>query len=286
MLYRSFPDVKKKRTLTKDSSDKARSVSCGKLPNNTESPSYSTVFANASVTSDANASITSDAANLIPSGESKFQYAYDNLSMSPNRLTPMSSDRPSRVSLSTDYTFDRLPSRGDYVTSRMKYGNITNGRSLKIFSYNLIDDSIQANETAWKLSETSFIDVSKSTSSHVCVTDITTGITELPKKNGYPVITHVKPLRSSPTKDGNLELEAIDCKGNENISDSKASEKESLSFIANCIQSENFPARLKKQLVCDNDEQFMLMVLGGKVSSNNPASKQFLMWQCTITPCS
>lgn len=273
---RSFPDVRKKRAVIKDSTDKERSVSCGKLPNKAKSASESTVFVNASA--------TSDTAALVPSGDNKFEYAYDNPLMFPKQLTPISSNRPSRLPVSTDYTVDRLSARGDYVTSRMKYGNITNGSSLKIFSYNLIDDSLQGNERALKLSETSFIDISKAASSHVCVTDVTTGTAELPKKNGYPVITHVKPLHSSPSNVAYLELESMDREVTKSNYDSVVSEV-SDSATADRTCSANFPGRLKTRLVCENDEQFMLMVLGGKVSNNNPASKQFLMWQCTITPC-
>lgn len=249
-------------------------MSCGKLPNHAKSLSDSTVFVNPAV--------TSDKTHLIPLGDDKSEYGYDNPLMYPKQLTLVSSDSSPGLSASTGYTGDRLPVRADYVTSRMKYGNITNGSSLKIFSYNLIDDSLQG---TWKLSETSFIDISKSTSSHVCVTDVVTGSSEVPKKNGFPIITHVKPLHSNTPTVADLELESLnhdDRTGNLDLKDFEMSD----SPTAHHNMSINFPSRLKKRLVCDNDEQFMLMVLGGKVSSDNLASKDLLLWQCTITPFS
>lgn len=257
--FRSLPEVKKNRPSPKDAVDNRRSVSCGKLSHDAKLFEKSVQRRNPS----------SGRTLLVSPGDKKSNFAYDNPSMDP--VSPAVSSNPPGLP-----AFVGDGNRGDYVRTRMKFGNITNGSSLKIFSYNLIDDSMEEIET-------SFIDVSNSRSSHVTVSDAISGAPETPKKAGYPLITLVEPVRRRSSRRSDVELGSIDSNDAEfGVVDASV---RSLSRADDGFRRKNASDQFRaRSLACECDEQFMMLAIGGKASGDSVASQQFLMWRCLVTP--
>ncbi|XP_039274477.2 uncharacterized protein LOC120348429 [Styela clava] len=318
---RSLPNVKKKKASLKSTPPtKQRSVSCGKLPNNSQ-------FLQKSESFDAENEINFLDKTVLVTKNCPSEYAYDNPASELSdkdtlpRIDTISSDKVASLSTeeseSVNAAGNKLPSntfldgskffqvpkpsmrtklhnsnmRYGYVSSRMKHGSLqAPGNGLSNFSYNLIQDSLD--KTSTNSTETSFVYLPEDLkmAENVVHTSFDDGNPVPVISHEFPDITTVKPFRIDPNmspKVWDMEMQPIE---NEMGAQAEAAliiddtiESNHIDEKSNFELSSNIAKRFQTQFSASSEQDIVMLVLGGRVANVNPNSiSPFCMWQCKI----